>query len=115
MAMQSNGQQQQPQRQVIEVHVKQDHGLIWFLFFGWWYVGWVVVKWCFHVVTWPVRFGAKVGWLTLVKWPWQASVKLWQWSVAGGKLLTERYGWRGWAVAGGVVIVLAILGSVMGH
>jgi len=62
----------------------------------------------------------------LAQWTWQASAALWRWTwqasmwsakatARGASWLTARYGWRGWAVVGAVVIVLAILGALAGN
>ena len=141
-------EQQQPQviERVVIVERMTDHSLLWFLVFGWWYLGWVVFKWCWRVLTWPVRFAAKVGFTTFFVWPWRVCVAMTRWTVRGvragtpyavagvrvaapwavtatraatqriarqSQAFSERYGWRGWAVIGGAVVALGILGSII--
>ncbi|HLZ22121.1 MAG TPA: hypothetical protein VKQ30_08360 [Ktedonobacterales bacterium] len=84
------GKQQQPQPQVIYVERKSDRGLLYLILFGWWYVLWRVLKWSWGVVTWPIRFASRVGWDVLVKWPWQATLAVGRWTVAGVRALINR-------------------------
>lgn len=86
----SKGKQQQPQVVYVMQKQKANHSLLWFILFGWWWVGWVALKWCFGVITWPLRMGARVGWLTLIEWPWRMSVAACLWSVRGVKALVAR-------------------------
>lgn len=97
----------QPQQTII---VKQQSSgclvtALVFVLFGWIGVAvmalWALTKWTLRASVAPLR------------WGWQACVALWRWSVRGSRALTARYGWRGWAVVGGVVVVLAVLGSVL--
>lgn len=102
-------------REVVYVERKR-HGLLHFLVFTWlfgiFYWAWLGVKLCWRLITWPFRMGARVGWDVVIRWPWELCVAAWKWGARGSRALTTRYGWRGWAVLGGAVVLLAILGSI---
>ncbi len=107
-----NVPQQQPQQpmqpQVIIVQQKSHTGclltILATLLFGWF--GLIaaalayMVKWAWQVNAW--------GWRVI----WRASLATSNASVRLGRAFHERYGWRGWAVVGAVVVVLAIIGNI---
>ncbi len=78
-----------------------------FVLFGW--IGllvagvWRLTRWLLHAAVAPLR------------WTWQATRALTVWSWRGSQALSARYGWRGWAVVGVVVVALAILETVLTH
>lgn len=105
----NHGMQQQPQ-QVIIVKQQSNGCLITalvFVFFGW--IGLAVMA------VWKVLGWAWQASVALMRWTWQASVASVQWTARGASWLTARYGWRGWAVVGAVVVALAILSAITGN
>ena len=101
--MQQSKNQAQPAPQVVIVKVKQSHGLLWFILFGWWYVAYLAIKW--SIVT---------GWKLFVAWPWKWTIAATTWSVAASRRFTARYGARGWAILAAVVVILAIIAKITG-
>lgn len=107
------------QQTVVYIERKQSHGCLYtvlaFLLFGWLGAAAMAV---FKMLQVAWRWTLAVGWklpVALVRATWQASVACVRWSVRGGKMLTARYGAKGWAVVGVVVVVLAILSLVFGR
>lgn len=108
---QQRNPQQPPQVVIVQQQAKSHNGCLvtalMFVLFGW--IGLAAMGvWKLTKLTWNLF----IGWP--VKWAWQATSALWRWSLQGSRALTARYGWRGWAVVGGVVVALAILGSIVG-
>lgn len=107
-------------REIVYVERKRSgclHFLLFTWLFGGFYWAWLGLKLCWRVVTWPIRLGTRVGWDVLIKWPWQVSVAAcrwgWTWGANGSRALTARYGAKGWAIVGGAVAVLIIVGAVL--
>lgn len=100
-----------PQPQPSVVYVQQPKrgasGCLVFLLFGWLGLAtlgaWRLTKWTLRASLAPLR------------WTWQACVASARWTARGARWLTTRYGWRGWAVVGGVIVALAILGALTSH
>ena len=103
----TTGRHQQPQPQPQIVIVRHEHGCLVtalvFVLFGW--IGLAAMA------VWKL---AGLAWRWLVVYPAQWSMAAMRASVRGSRWLTARYGWRGWAVVAGVVVVLAVLGGVVG-
>ena len=106
MANQRNQQLPQGAQVVYVQQQKQSHGCLVtalvFVLFGW--IGLAVIA------AWKLT---KVAWALLVTYPLRWSVAGIRATARGASWLTARYGWRGWAVAGGVVVALAIFGGIL--
>lgn len=110
--------------QVVYVQQPQkSHGCLMtavvFLLFGW--IGLAVMAaWKLTKVAWT--WTITVGWrwpVALCRAAWRGSVAatraVWPHALTAGKAFHARYGAKGWAILGGVVLVLAVLGAVLGN
>lgn len=111
--MSTNNNPQTPQQVIIIKHESPWlRRLVLFLLFGWFYPLVALCVWC-----------VKVGWKLLVTYPWRWTVAATKWSVnvaapwtvKASKQFHARYGWRGWAIVGAVVVALAIIGNLTSH
>ncbi len=109
-------------------------GIIMSLLFSWLYWIWLVLKWTaigsWKLLRWAWSVGVAICrllWRTsTVTWRllWRGSTVAWHWTIAGARMLWPhaqsairafhtRYGIRGWAVAGTVVIALLAIGLLV--
>ena len=102
-------------------------GVLHFVLFTWlfgiFYWSWLALKWSVILSVKFVRLGWRwtvaypVKWsIALCRWTWQASRAAWPYAVRGVQTFHARYGAKGWAIVGGIIVVLAVLGLVFqGH
>lgn len=97
-----------PQVVYVQQQKAQSHGCLVtalvFVLFGW--IGLAAMA------VWKL---AQLSWRLLVTYPLRWSVAAVRAMARGAGWLTIRYGWRGWAVVAGVVVVLAVVGSLVGN
>lgn len=94
-------------------------GLLHFVLFTWlfgiFYWAWLALKWCVILSVKAVRLGWRWTVAYPVKWSVAASRAAWPYAVRGAQTFHARYGAKGWAILGGVIVVLAVVGTILGN